>query len=297
MTGSKPSLIPPCTDESELISWHFDHTTNRTVKGINLLWALYFSQDTSLPVAFELIKKTQLVTDPKTAQDKWISPTTKNELARAMIAATVARQIPFQYVLMDVWFSSAENMVFIKLKVKKDFILPLKGNRRVALCEQHKKRGQWTSLESLSFDSDAPLTLYLEGVPLAVLLSRQVFTHEDGSQSILYLASSDLTLSAASLQTIYQKRWKVEEYHKSLKSHAALAKSPTKLPHTQSNHFFASLVALVKLEVYRCATPRTSTILPGRASSIRRRWIVLINSFGSSRQLAQLPLSHPDRVR
>ena len=60
----------PYTDESELITWHYDHCTNRTVKGINLLSALYLSHDTSLPVAFELIKKTVLVTDKKTGKDK-----------------------------------------------------------------------------------------------------------------------------------------------------------------------------------------------------------------------------------
>src|SRR5437868_15272954 len=34
----------PYTDESELVSWHFDHVTNRTIKGINLLSALYFNK-------------------------------------------------------------------------------------------------------------------------------------------------------------------------------------------------------------------------------------------------------------
>ena len=29
------------TDESELVCWHFDHCSGRTVKGINLLNALY----------------------------------------------------------------------------------------------------------------------------------------------------------------------------------------------------------------------------------------------------------------
>lgn len=244
----------PYTDESELITWHFDHTTNRTVKGINLLSALYFSQDTSVPLAFELIQKTVLVTDPKTGKDKWQSPVTKNELARAMLATIGQHQLPFRYVLMDIWFAAVENMVYIKLKLQKDFVVPLKSNRRVALSAAARKRGQWTSLESLSFDTEVPQTLYLEGVPFPVLVSRQVFTNEDGSQNLLYLASSDLTLSAPDLCTIYQKRWKVEEYHKSLKSHAALAKSPTKLPHTQINHFFASLVAFVKLELYRTAT-------------------------------------------
>lgn len=244
----------PYTDESELITWHYDHSTNRTVKGINLLSTLYFSQDTSVPVAFELIKKTVLVTDPKTGKDKWQSPTTKNEMARAMIASVRHKQIPFKYVLMDVWFAAADNMVFIKDKAKKDFIVPLKSNRRVALSEAAKKRGQWISLETLSFDTDAAHTLYLESVPFPVLVTRQVFTNEDGSHSLWYLASSDLRMSTTTLSAIYQKRWKVEEYHKSLKSHAALAKSPTKLPHTQNNHCFASLVAFVKLELYRTAT-------------------------------------------
>jgi hypothetical protein len=40
----------------------------------------------------------------------------------------------------------------------------------------------------------------------------------------------------------------VEEYHKSLKQNASLAKSPARTVTTQSNHLFASLVADVKLE-------------------------------------------------
>lgn len=254
----------PYTDESELITWHFDHNLNRSVKGINLLSALYYSQDTAVPVAFELIKKTVLVTDPKTGKDKWQSPVTKNELARTMIASVVQKQIPFHYVLMDTWFAAAENLVFIKRKAKRDFIVPLKSNRRVALSETAKKRGQWIALEALDWTSDVPQTLHLESVPFAIQVSRQVCTNADGSHSILYLASSDLDVAAPTLLTIYQKRWKVEEYHKSLKSYAALAKSPTKLPHTQNNHCFASLVAFVKLELYRTATHLHHMAFKGR---------------------------------
>lgn len=244
----------PYTDESELITWHYDHTNGRTIKGINLLTALYLSQDVSLPVAFELIQKTLLITDPKTGKDKWQSPKTKNEYAREMIAGVNHKQIPFRYVLADSWFSSADNMVFIKHKAKKEFIMPLKSNRKVALSQAQKQRGQWVALSSLKLDTDTPLMLYLESVPFPVVVSQQVFTNEDDTQNLLYLASSDVTLSTASLFTIYQKRWKVEEYHKSLKSNASFAKSPTKLPHTQSNHFFASIVAFVKLETYRTST-------------------------------------------
>lgn len=95
----------PYTDESELITWHYDHSPGRTVKGINLLSALYLSRDVSVPVAFELIQKTILETDPKTGKDKWVSPRTKNEMARSMIGAVKQKQIPFGYVLADIWFA------------------------------------------------------------------------------------------------------------------------------------------------------------------------------------------------
>ncbi|QIX55966.1 hypothetical protein GW536_11575 [Piscirickettsia salmonis] len=48
--------------------------------------------------------------------------------------------------------------------------------------------------------------------------------------------------------TLTQKRWKIEEYHKSIKQNASLAKSPTKTVRSQCNHIFASIVAFCKLE-------------------------------------------------
>jgi len=98
------------------------------------------------------------------------------------------------------------------------------------------------------------LTIYLDEIAFPLLLGRYIFKNEDGSQGVLYLVTSDLSLSTHSLLELYQKRWKIEEYHKSLKSNASFSKSPTKRPNTQSNHsnhFFASLVAFVKLESLR----------------------------------------------
>lgn len=273
----------PYSDESELIAWYFDHSINRKVKGVNLLSALYYSQDTAVPVAFELIQKTMMVTDPKTGKDKWQSPQTKNEYARRMMADVKQKQIPFRYVLADCWFSSADNMVFIKQKLKKEFIMPLKCNRRVALSVPQKKRGRWVSLDSLDWDNDVVQALYLESVPFPIMVSRQVFKNGDGSQNILYLASSDLTLTSASLFPIYQKRWKVEEYHKSLKSNASFAKSPTKLPHTQSNHFFASIVAFVKLESYRTSTRLNHFALKGKLYQV-----ALASAFEQLQELKRL---------
>lgn len=244
----------PYTDESELICWHYDHCVGRSVKGINMVSALYLSAGVSVPVAFELVQKTLLETDPKTGKDKWMCPTTKNEMARTLISESLQRGIIFKYVLADQWFGSAENMVFIKGRKKKEFIFPLKHNRRVALSPSDQKRGLYKPLKSLELGSGDSVTLHLEGVPFPVLVGCQRFTNEDGTEVLMTLCSSDLTLKSPALFEIYHKRWKIEEYHKSLKSNAGFAKSPTKLPHTQTNHVFASLVAFTKLEAYRTQT-------------------------------------------
>ena len=43
----------------------------------------------------------------------------------------------------------------------------------------------------------------------------------------------------------------MEEYHKSLKQNASIAKSPTKTLATQATHFFAAVLAYTKLEVLK----------------------------------------------
>jgi DDE superfamily endonuclease len=242
------------TDESELICWHWDHCLNRAVKGINLLSALYYSQEVSLPVAFELIKKSEWETDKKTGKQKRVCPVSKHTYFQQMVDTAIANGLPFGYLLADTWFASAENMTYLKHDKQKDFIFPLKDNRKVALSLQDKQQGNYVSVSSLLLEADAVIEIWLERVDFPLLLCKQVFTNKDGSQGVLYLVTSDLNLNASQMQTIYQKRWKVEVYHKSLKSNASFSKSPTRTVRTQSNHFFACLWAYVKLERLRIQT-------------------------------------------
>jgi len=115
------------------------------------------------------------------------------------------------------------------------------------------------------------MTIYLEGVEFPLLLVRQVFTNEDGSTAVLYLVTSDMTLGYENITTLYQKRWKVEEYHKSLKQNASLCKSPTRTVVTQTNHFFAALYAFIKLEALSIKTSLNHFALKSKiyASSLK----------------------------
>ena len=70
----------------------------------------------------------------------------------------------------------------------------------------------------------------------------------------LLLVSSDRKLSFDEITVISQKRWKVEEFYKSVKSNAAFAKSLASTVRTQGNHCFAEIYAFVKLEKQRIRT-------------------------------------------
>lgn len=241
----------PYTDENDIICWHYDHSKQRNIKGINFVTCLYHSLGVSLPVGFELVTKTERYVDPKSEKEKRRSKRTKNEMYRDLVQQADKNQVVFKYVLNDIWFASAENMKFVKNTLKKEFVMPLKANRKVAMSLSAKQEGRYQRVDTLELEAMQPVTVYLEDVGFPLLLVKQVFTNEDGSIGILYLVTSDTTLDGNGITMLYQKRWNVEPYHKSLKQNASLEKSPTQTVTTQTNHFFASLCGYIKLELLK----------------------------------------------
>ena len=238
----------PYSKENSLISWHYDHTKNRSVKGINLLNCLYHTGEASIPVAYKLIEKTIEYTDPKTDKKKRRSEFTKNEYFRDLLCVCCQNNISFRYVLADSWFCAKDNMKFICHDCQKHFIMAIKSNRLVFLSEQDKRNGRSQHVEDMDFPEDKPVKVWVTGVDFPVLLFRQVFKNKDDSTGILYLVCSDLGCDGGTITTIYKKRWKVEVFHKTLKSNAAMAKSPAHTVRTQSNHLFLSIYSVFRLE-------------------------------------------------
>ena len=78
----------PHTDASDLISWHYDHTTGTTVKGMNFLTTLYCTGEVSVPVAFALVEKDKEFTD-KSGRPKRRASISKNEHCQTMLRACV----------------------------------------------------------------------------------------------------------------------------------------------------------------------------------------------------------------
>ena len=141
-------------------------------------------------------------------------------------------------------------------------------------------------LETLEIQTNDSRLIYLEGLELPVLLIKQVFTNEDGKTAVQYLISSETTLLPNDLIRSYHKRWRVEEYHKSLKQNVSLERSPTQTTTTQTNHFFAALCGYIKLERLKIKTKQNHFALKSKLYLK-----ALLSAFQTLRELNQTHLS------
>ena len=120
---------------------------------------MYYANDISIPVAFELITKPKKV--GKDGIMKRVSEK-KKELLRDMFTSCVRNQLKFVYVLIDNWFASQETFEHI-LVHKKHFVADMKSNRLVALNFENKKQGNFVNVNELELSDKQAVCTYLKG--------------------------------------------------------------------------------------------------------------------------------------
>jgi len=240
----------PHSKENDMISWHYDHAEGRCLKGINILTSFYNGAKIQLPIGYELIKKDEEYVDAKTGKKKRRAKISKNEHFRNHLKKCTKKDINFEYVLADSWYSSKENMQYIS-SLKKKFVLGVKSNRLFKMYDENSKKctGDYSQLSNYDLKANRSYLIKLKGCKEPLNLLKKVFKNGDGSVGTLYIVSNDLELNSAALYAIYQKRWIIEDFHKEIKNHASLSKSPTKTVKTQSNHIYMSFVSYCKLEI------------------------------------------------
>jgi len=258
----------PHSSENELVCYHYDHTSGKSVKGINIVSFTYVNRQVEpkikLPIAFELIRKDKVVT--KTVKDKrtgkFVEKTTrqasigKNELLRSRLKTlTHQNNVRYRYVTFDTWYCSAENMNFIVQDLKKHFVCAIKDNRLIRFeTNDEPKKQQWLSVSKAEIEPNRAYKIKLKKVPFTLILMKKVFKNLNGTVGVQYLVSSDTELDAETFSTIYKDRWSSEDVHRSLKQNVALEKMPAKMERSQANHIFASMIAQTKLECMKIAT-------------------------------------------
>jgi len=211
----------PHSTENEIICWHWDHSKNCSVKGINILNFVYHNElsngaEISIPVSYEIIEKTEEYFDTKTQKMKRRSPITKNELLRNRLRSLVQlNKVKFKYVLWDTWFSAKENFEYLQYNLKKFFIGALKSNRKIALSKSEKLEGKFFKVDELDLQTNRSYKVWIKGLDFEVLLVKQIFTNKDGSTGVLYLVTNDLSLPFQQICTIKAAFFELQKLKKS----------------------------------------------------------------------------------
>ena len=217
------------------------------MKGVNQLSLIYYSKEITIPVGLEFVRKTEFKWDKKKNKMKRYSIKDKNEYFREMLLIAEKNQIIYKYTMTDSWYFNAENINYIKLEMKKDFIMAYKATTHLFLSKEDMQDGLNIDVESLK-DKECIL-VYIKGVEFPLKLSKHVLKDQDNKKIALYLITSDLTLDSENMRKLYEKRWllsyvevwKIKEFFKSMKSNCSYSKSPTGTVKTQINHFFCSV--------------------------------------------------------
>ena len=231
------------------MGWHFDHTVNRAVKGINLLTLFWQGASARLPVGYALVEKRAAAPGerPKPVVDK-------NTLFRDLARQAKANALSFRAVLADSWFASEANMELVQRELKSTFVFALKGNRLAVRREQDRRTTPWQRIDALALEEDRPCAVWLRGLDFPVAVLRHRHQNVDGSVVDVYFVTNELSLSGADLLALYQKRWQVECYHKSLKQNAAATRAPLWSVRSLANHLWASLCAYARWEALHLKT-------------------------------------------
>ncbi len=229
-----------------LVCSHYDHSKAKLVKGINFVSLLYCTQGVRIPVGLSVVVKF-VQSELKTKQQLWRAMVSKNELFRQMLHQAYQNRVPFSYVLGDSWYTNADNINAV-VAIGKHYLGAIKTNLEVALSTTDRANGKFIKISALDWPVGTRRQVYIRSVKQAVAICRDIFINKDGSEGELLLLSTDVKQTFQNIITTYQKRWEVEDYHKSLKNNASLEMSPAHSIQTQAMHVFASVCAFVKLE-------------------------------------------------
>jgi len=213
--------------ENELAKLQYSGDEHGLVNGISLVNLLWTDPKKCVPVDYRIYQKE-------------VDGKTKNDLFLELLKKALKRGFSPLYVLFDSWYSSLENLKFIRSQ-KLKFICNLKSNRIVS---RHRVQ---MSLSDLSLADKQVEKVWLKGFG-QILVCKVVATNGD----ITYLATNDLSLTSYDEFTgHFEQRWNIEEFHRGIKQTTGIEKCYSVKAQSQKTHIFSAFVAFVRLEAVR----------------------------------------------
>lgn len=223
----------PYSRKRGLIGHYWSGKHKRVVLGINLL-TLYYTdrKGVSVPVNFRLYDKTE--------------SKTKNDYFREMLTETQTHGIKARYVTGESWYSSLENLKFIKNE-KLGFLVGIEKNRKISV-----EIGNIQQVQAVKIPSEG-LVCYLP-----TFGEIKVFSQKFKDESRYYLVyspgySAKNSFNEEEFKNIHDIHWEIEPYHRVLKPVCNIEHFQVRTEPAIRNHFFSALCGYVKLSILKAS--------------------------------------------
>ena len=210
--------------------WSGKH--KRVVKGINLITLFYTDiHGMSVPVNYRLYKKDE--------------GKTKNDYFLEMLLEVNGWGIKPTWVTGDSWYSSLQNLKFIR-KQKLNFMFGIEGNRRISAV-----KGQYIQIQKLEDWENNMNTVYLKDYGMV-----KVFRQEYKKTFRYYIMSTFeldnlVSVTFIDFKRVHDSHWHIERYHRALKQVCNIEKFQVRKARSIATHIFCSISAFVELEIMR----------------------------------------------
>lgn len=217
---------------SEFISYFWSGNKHKTIKGINLITLFYTDPSGgSVPINYRLYKKGDNLS--------------KNDYFLLMLSEVLAWGLRPAYLTGDSWYSSKENLKFLR-KQELGFMIGIAKNRQVSI-----KKGKYQPVESLDIKENGTI-VYLKDFG-KVKVFKKHFKNGIVRFYILFCQDNQDLEEIDKTKFIDLKAipWGIECYHRALKQLCGINKFIVRKSEAILTHFFSSLRAFIKLELMR----------------------------------------------
>jgi putative transposase len=217
------TLDKPYARKMDLVTRHWSGKHRAVVQGINLATLLWTDGDTSLPGDYRRYGK---------AEDRL----TKNDHFRALLETARARGFAPTAVVFDSRYGSLDNLKRIR-GFGGTWLTQLKANRPI-----DPDRGGNRPVSEVALPPTGQ-TVHLKGYgPIHVF---RIVTPDGDTE---YWATNDLSMTDLTRQSLAERGWMIEVYHRSLKQTCGVERCQARSGRAQRNRIGFALRAFVRLE-------------------------------------------------
>jgi hypothetical protein len=234
LSGDDTVIDKPYSDPklTELIGYFWSGKHHRVVKGIQLI-TLYYTDlsGKSVPVNYRLYNKQ----DGKT----------KNDYLREMIVEVLGWGLKPKAVTGDAWYSSRENLKFLRDK-ELGFFMGVAKNRSCSINGR-----DYTQVKNLEIPEEG-LIVYLKSFG-KVKVFQKIFKNEEKRYYIIFVPDEDalIAITRVEFKSLHSIHWGIECYHRAIKQVCGIEQFMVRTTEAVHTHFFSAIRAFTQLELMR----------------------------------------------